>query len=355
MADIRRIMTMGFMFGILFAVIAYISNFNIDYSLIWMIPFIVAVLCGLGTTIAFLISNALVAQGYYNTTIISIISFIVAAIVNSLIVLIILSYFGIADHHPQTLLVGIFGLIMGGIYGIYRYRMGTIQEKMRFLEELADKNRQLQEASRKLAITEERNRMGRELHDSVSQGLHGLVFAIHSLRNELQNPSQRVSDILTHMEDTANSNLDELRTMIEELKPSLLTEEGLEEALKVTINLFSQRQKVPVKTEIQLPEILPPDLELTIYRITQEALANIEKHASPQHVHYKIVNDENFLYLIIRDDGKGFNSKNALPGNGLRNMRQRALESDGLLDIDSKPGVGTSVVVKFQLNSMSVM
>lgn len=353
MADIRRIMFMGFIFGILFGVLAYISNFDIDYSLIWTIPFLVAALCGLGTIIAFFVSNTLIAKGYYNGTIISVISFIVAALINSLIVLIILTYFGIADLHPQTLLVGILGLIMGGIYGIYRYRMGIISEKMKFLEELADTNRQLQEASRKLAITEERNRMGRELHDSVSQGLHGLVFAIHSLHNELQEPTQRVSEILTHMEATANSNLDELHTMIEELRPSLLAEEGLEEALRVTVSLFSQSQKVPVDIEIQLPDMLPPGLEMTIYRITQEALANIKKHASSKHVYFKISNDGNLLYLTIRDNGKGFNNKNILPGNGLRNMRQRTEERDGSLNIVSKPGIGTSVIAKFPLNTTS--
>lgn len=353
MADIRKIIFMGFMFGIIFAVVAYIGNFNIDYSLIWLIPFIVAALCGLATLIALFISNSLVTKGYYNSTIISIISFITAALVNSLIVLIILSYFGMANLHPQTLLVGILGLGMGAIYGIYRYRMGTINEKMKFLEELADKNRQLQEASRKLAITDERNRMGRELHDSVSQGLHGLVFAIHSLRNELQNPPQKVSDILAHMEDTANSNLDELRTLIEELKPSLLAEEGLEEALKVTVSLFSQRQKIPVDIEIHLPAMLPPGLEMTIYRITQETLANIEKHAFAQHVSFKISSEEDTLNLTIRDDGKGFNKKSFLPGNGLKNMHQRAEQQNGSLEIISKPGIGTSVIAKFPLSTLS--
>ena len=349
MQDIQKIMTMGFVFGIFFAVIAYLGSFNIEYSLIWMIPFIVAALCGLGTIIAIFIRRSLIDKGYYNSTIISIISFIAAALVNSLILLIILAYFGIADFHPQAIFIGIIGLAMGAIYGIYRYRMDTITEKMKFLEELAEKNRLFQEASRKLAITEERNRMSRELHDSVSQGLHGLVFTIHSLRNEFDSPPQRVSDILSHMEATANSTLDELRTMIEELKPSLLAEDGLEEALKATINLVSQRLRVPIDIKLQIPDDLPPELELIIYRITQEALANIEKHAYPQHVYFKISNDSNVFRLTIRDDGQGFNSKDTPSGNGVRNMRQRVEEVDGSLNIISKPGVGTSIIVELPL------
>lgn len=349
MQDVRKTMIIGFIFGVIFSIIGHLANFNIDYVLLWVIPLLTASLSGLGSIVAVLVSNYLNAKGFLDHIKVSIIAFIAAAMINILIMLAVLSFIGIGTIViRQELILGAFlGLGMGAVYGIYRYRVDTLKEKMEFLEALAEKNRKLQEATRSLAIIEERNRMGRELHDSVSQGLHGIVFALHSLRNELNNPPQRVSEIVNHIEATAGSTLDELRTMIEELKPSLIVEYGLEKALKITADLFSQRQKIPVECQFKLPETLSPELEMTIYRITQESLANIEKHAFAQLVNLKIFKDQGHLILTITDDGKGFDHSETLPGNGLNNMRRRAEEVGGTIDIISKSGIGTSIIVKF--------
>ncbi|HZK25553.1 MAG TPA: histidine kinase, partial [Oscillospiraceae bacterium] len=151
-----------------------------------------------------------------------------------------------------------------------------------------------------------------ELHDSISQGVQGLIFALHSLRHELDGPPQRVADILQHLEATARSTLDELRALIEELKPSLLVEQGLAASIQAASELFSQRQTIPVELAYELTALLSPEVEMTIYRIIQEALANIEKHAQAQQVTIRISDLEGQVLLSVKDDGQGFSLPRAL-------------------------------------------
>ena len=340
-------MVFGFFFGIIISIIALLGFFPLESFFIWQIPLFTAVLCGIGSMAALGVQKFFRSRYLMKEKTINIIGFITAALVNTFIALIIASYYLETILLREIIILYVIGIGLGGIYGVYRYRIEQLNERMRFFEELAEKNRQLQDASRQLTLTKERNRMGRELHDSISQGLHGLVFAIHSLRNTIKDPSEDVLNIIDHMEATASSTLEELRTMIEELKPSLLTEKGLEEALKTTASLFSQRQKIPVQLTLELPESITPEQEMAIFRISQEALANIERHSGAQHVVLNIYSSKNDIVLNIKDDGKGFNLKAPPSGHGLKNMRQRAEETDGSLQVISKPGLGTSITASF--------
>ena len=348
---IRSTVPIGFAFGIVFSVIGFLGFLPLGSPLMLLtLPFITAILCALGGMIAAAVISFLDTRAALPNVTKMVIGFIAAASFNMLVVLMTMSYFGSIVWDRHMLVGGTLGLVMGAIYAVYRYRVDTLHERMQFFEALADKNKQLQETSRRLAIIEERNRMSRELHDSVSQGLHGLVFAIHSLRNELDaatSSTPKATDILRLMEDTANSTLDELRTMIEELKPSLMAERGLEEALRTIGGLFSQRNEIPLDFEFMVPGSLLPAVETAIYRVTQEALANVERHALAQHVMVQVRQEDKIILLSIRDDGGGFETKASSPGNGLHNMRQRVEEAGGILRIISKPGLGTSLVAEF--------
>ncbi|MCD8511585.1 MAG: sensor histidine kinase [Bacillus sp. (in: Bacteria)] len=347
MENVKKVSIIGFIFGIVFIIAAYIGDFYVYKYMLLGMPFFISLLCVLGTVVANFTNNRLVAKGYTNEKGNLAVSFLAAAFVNVAIVILVLATFGITNVQREVVIGSGIGLLMGAVYGIYRFQVDTLNEKMKFLEELSEKNKQLQEASRQLAIIEERNRMGRELHDTVSQGLHGLVFSLHSLRNEWKEPSDRASAIMNHMEATAKSTLDELRTMIEELKPSLLVEQGLKDAVKTTFELFSQRTNIQVKITLEVPEYVPPDVEMAIYRVTQEALANIEKHAAAEHVVYSIHVQHEQLIVTIQDDGIGFVKEKHGKGNGLENIRQRVEDSDGILNIISKPGRGTTILMKF--------
>lgn len=335
----------GFIFGVIIAIIAFFGNFPVPDNIILIIPLIFGALSGLGSLGAMFFIIYLSQRYFLREKTLNIYGFITATLINTLIAVIIVYSFPDAFMHRELIILYFAGIGMGAAYGIYRYRVDVLNERMQFLEELAEKNRQLQEASRELAITRERNRMGRELHDSISQGLHGLIFAIHSLRNSMKNPEANTLEILTHMEETAKSTLDELRAMIVELKPSMLTEKGLQETLETSVSLFCQRHEIPVSLEIQLPEDITPECEMAIYRISQEALANIAKHSSAKRVVLEVSHNEYNVILNIKDDGKGFNTKALSRGHGLKNMRQRAEEVDGSINIVSKPSLGTSITV----------
>ncbi|MCL6614305.1 MAG: hypothetical protein K6U03_06795, partial [Firmicutes bacterium] len=128
--------------------------------------------------------------------------------------------------------------------GEMRRRMAALEKENRLLAEIAQKDRELQEAIRTLAIAEERNRMARELHDSISQGIHGIIYAIRSLYPHLPPDDRRAGEILAHLAKTAEATLDELRAMIMELKPSILNEHGLVEALRLQAELFARRHRL---------------------------------------------------------------------------------------------------------------
>ncbi|HSL93548.1 MAG TPA: histidine kinase, partial [Bacillota bacterium] len=266
----RKIFTnnlgIGFLFGVIFSLIAFLMSMEIAWWVLLALPFAIAVLCAAGGMVATLVIDRLEKHSHLSSRAQYVVGFLAAAIFNLIIVVAFLYRIGEFSVDRQSWLGGLLGLSMGAIYAAYRFTLDRVNERVAFLAELADKNRQLQEASRLLAITEERNRMSRELHDSISQGLHGLTFAMHTLRRECDDDNPRVAEILDHMEATADATLKELRSMIDELKPSLLAEQGLEAALGMICDLFSQRSAVPLELEYHLETRLQPETELAVFR-----------------------------------------------------------------------------------------
>jgi len=344
---LRDTAPIGFVFGIFFASVALLNGVPLTTWWLWLLPFLTSILCIIGGGVAAAVVSVLSSRYSIPGTTAITVAFIVAAIVNTVLVLIVASFYGALVINTRIFLGTIPGLGLGAAYAVYRYNVDTLNERMQFFQTLSEKNKQLQDASRRLAIIEERNRMGRELHDSVSQGLHGLVFSIHSLRNTLETPSENILHILSHMEATAISTLDELKSMIEELKPSLLAEEGLEESLRTIGELFSQQYKIPLHLSYEAVHPMSPELEMTIYRVTQEALANIGRHASAQHAHLKVTAIRGRVLLSISDDGIGLDPHTPHHGNGLANMRQRVEELGGTFRASSKTGLGSTISVEF--------
>ena len=347
--ELLRNCLLGFIFGTIIALIAYFGRFQIPELYILVMPIFFAAINLLGSLAAMLVIILLTMKNLVREKYLNFIGFLAAAIVNTVIALVVIHQIDETLLRTDFIFLYFTGMALGAVYGVYRYRNELMRERVRFLEELSEKNQQLQEASRKLAITQERNRMSRDLHDSISQGLHGLTFSIYSLRNQLKDASPDIKATLDHMEATARSTQDELRAMIDALKPSLLADTGLEQAIRTLAELFSQRQNIPVELYIDLHESVSPQVEMTLYRITQEALANIEKHAMASKVSLRLQTDKKQIQLMIKDNGKGFDTQTMSSGHGLRNMRLRAEEAKGMLTIISKQGLGTSVTTVFQI------
>jgi NarL family two-component system sensor histidine kinase LiaS len=135
--------------------------------------------------------------------------------------------------------------------------------------------------------------------------------------------------------------------MIMELKPSLLEERGLVEALKIHCELVARR--LPIILNIQIEELsgLTLGQEIAIYRIIQEALANIQQHAEADRVDISIVNEKEQVRLTVRDNGKGFDKVKIQRGNGLNNMEARCKENGGSFKIITVPHEGTYIEATF--------
>ncbi|MDW7672634.1 MAG: histidine kinase [Bacillota bacterium] len=248
--DLIQSIKVGFGFGILFSLTSHFAGFPIESFVLWVIPFIAGVLSALGSLVAGAVAVYLQQKWFLQEGKASALGFIAAAGVNAFTVILLLGLLGSAPLHRNVIMALVLGLSFGGIYALYAYRINRMDERMAFLETLAEKNKRIQEATRTIAIIQERNRMSRELHDSISQGLHGIYFSLHSLRKELSDPSAQVSRILNHLEETLQATQDELRAVIDELKPSLLTEKGLEQSLKYLGDLLAHRQQIRVSGSI---------------------------------------------------------------------------------------------------------
>lgn len=248
------------------------------------------------------------------------------------------------------------GLGFGSVVTFIEYRLWQVRQRMltlelenKYLSEIAEKDNQLTEATENLVLAEERARMARDLHDSISSGIHGIAYAAHSLRETIpaEGQSARVLALLDLIEKTAQSTQDELRAMILELKPSLIDEKGLEEALRLHCELFAQRQSIPVDLKVDYASPLSPEQQVAIYRIVQEALANVQKHSGATQVTVSLTERDGSVELRVSDNGAGFAPETSTAGLGLRNMESRSIRNGGTLKVDSAPGKGTTITASF--------
>ena len=212
------------------------------------------------------------------------------------------------------------------------------------------KEEQLKNANKDLIVSQERNRIARDLHDSISQNLQAIKYSIHSLK-QLMEPrvdSNDFTNILIHLEDTVEECLDELKNMIFELKPSQLEGKGICQALITQCEIFAERINIELKHDIDDIKKLTPEQELATFRILQEALTNIQKHSEAEQVRIFLKEIKNKVFLTIIDDGKGFKDYKS-KGNGLENIKTRAFQNNGRLEIETKPDQGTVIRVIFDI------
>jgi signal transduction histidine kinase len=214
---------------------------------------------------------------------------------------------------------------------------------------IAIENARLYQQARQLAVVEERHRLARDLHDSVTQSLYGMTLYSEAAAGQLSlGHLDRVEEHLQELRHTAQEALTEMRLLIYELRPPVLEEEGLAAALQA--RLLSVEERAGLKTELRLEveSELPAHLEEGLYRIAQEALNNALKHARARNITVHLAQNEHRLSLEIRDDGIGFNPVTANKGGGvgLSVMQERAAELGARLTIESEPGTGSRVLVE---------
>jgi signal transduction histidine kinase len=211
---------------------------------------------------------------------------------------------------------------------------------------IAIENARLYERSRELSVVEERNRLARELHDAVSQKLFGLVLTAEAAGTLVERDPDAARAQLDRLQELAREAIAELRSIIFELRPPELDQEGL----AVTL-----RKHVEVLRRVHEPEIalvedgvgrLDPSAEGEIFRIAQEALQNALRHAGARRIDVQLAAEGGRFVLVVADDGEGFDP--AAPDVrsrrlGLTSMEERARALGGTLSISSERGAGTTV------------
>jgi two-component system, NarL family, sensor histidine kinase UhpB len=202
------------------------------------------------------------------------------------------------------------------------------------------------------AQEEERRRISRELHDDTAQALTSLLLYAKALEQGDAPPAVR--EALAELREEVARSLEGVRRMARELRPSALDDLGLVAALDGYTQELARRTGLTVRFEAACGGRLPPQVELALYRIAQEALTNAAKHAGASNVTVDLVREPSLVWLTVRDDGQGFDSAAVSPGRGLGlfSMRERAELAGGALAMASTQGHGTSITARIPLRGM---
>ncbi|NLW47717.1 MAG: sensor histidine kinase [Firmicutes bacterium] len=212
-----------------------------------------------------------------------------------------------------------------------------------------DERLKLEQQNRKLAVVEERNRIARELHDSVSQNLFGISLNLKTLKYLLNRDPDKAGLTIDQLQEMVAEIQTEMRLMIYELQPAALSEKGFFEALENLAGLFMARYDLEINCDFNGKEDqLDNKRQLVLYRVFQESLNNVARHANARKVKVSLEVKNERGQLTIKDDGKGFELAeiNAEKHLGVRGMRERVHEVGGEFWIESALGKGTTVVVR---------
>lgn len=213
--------------------------------------------------------------------------------------------------------------------------------------ELQEANRQLTENAatiEALAVVHERNRLARELHDSVSQSLYGLVLSSEAARRNLASGQVDTSaNELDSIAETARAVMAEMRMLIYGLRPSEIEDQGLQRALAFRLATVERRAGLHTTFTYDVANDLPMRTEIELERITTEALTNAIRHARATTVDVSVRQVGDRVILQVQDNGAGFDNAALAYGFGLRGMQERAERLGGSLTVDSTPGAGTLV------------
>ena len=195
------------------------------------------------------------------------------------------------------------------------------------------------------AQEQERRRLARELHDETGQALASILLGLRSAEDAPDPAAQR--EAVAHLRELVVTTLHDVRRLAVELRPTALDDFGLVPALGRLAESFREGSGVELEIESRLgEERLPGEVETAVYRIVQEALTNVLKHAGAKHVSILLTRKNESVSIVIEDDGRGFRpGETGDSGLGLAGMQERVNLLDGTLAIESSPGKGTTLVV----------
>ena len=217
---------------------------------------------------------------------------------------------------------------------------------------VAIENARLYESAQYAAALEERQRLARDLHDSVSQALYGIVLGTHAAIKMLESSPGTVEETLRFVLTQAEAAVTEMRALIFELHPETLAREGLSGALAKQVAAVQARHRLVVNATIEAEPELPLGSKEDLYRVAQEALSNAARHARASQINLVLRCCSQWVTLEVSDDGIGFNPEDRPPDHlGLQSMHERVWRHGGRLEIESQPGHGTLIRARIPLDA----
>ena len=255
----------------------------------------------------------------------------------------------------QLLAVSVSSAVVLGIVGYLVWRISQAEQSQR--RQLSAANAKLRQQAitlEELTISRERNRLAREIHDTLAHSLSGLTVQIEAARTLWQHNPETAETMLLRADEMARTGLTEVRRALQALRASPLQDLGLGLALRALGEQAAERAGAHLQCDMpaHLATKLEPHIEQGIYRIAQEALENIVRHGMAKTIAMSLLQDTSGLRMIIRDDGLGFNPEDVqrLGHFGLQGMKERATLIGGTLEISSMPDQGTAVELKVMRN-----
>jgi two-component system, NarL family, sensor histidine kinase UhpB len=195
-------------------------------------------------------------------------------------------------------------------------------------------------------LEDERKGIARELHDEVGQILTGVMLQVEALAATIPD---ELREQLEELRETARQGTEEVRRIARQLRPEALEDLGLQSALAGLATAFAEQTRIGIDRRLDAGLPLSEEQELVVYRVAQEALTNVARHAEATRVELRLEHDDEQVVLIVRDDGRGLPA-GALPSShGIRGMRERAMLIDAPLVIERPPGGGTQVQLSIPL------
>lgn len=222
---------------------------------------------------------------------------------------------------------------------------GEVADVLRGFNDMLDRLEAERRASSRRALMAqetERQRIAQELHDEIGQSLTAIILQLKRAAEDA--PPERRTQLL-ELQEAARASLDEVRQIARRLRPGVLDDLGLVSALTALATSFSEQAGLPVRR--RFARSLPPlsrEVELVLYRVAQEGLTNVARHAQATRAEVALDRSARGVTLRVSDDGRGLNG--AVDGDGMRGMRERALLVGGSLRLESPPRGGVQIVLE---------
>ncbi|MFD2369185.1 histidine kinase [Brevibacillus sp. GCM10020057] len=224
------------------------------------------------------------------------------------------------------------------------------EEQVASLQRLSNHNAALADQLRQAAVTEERQRLARELHDAVSQQLFAIAMTTAALKRLVEKNPQRAAQQIELVEEMAAAAQAEMRALLLHLRPATLQNKTLKDAILELLDELTRKNALEITGEIESVEGLPSGIEDHLFRILQESLSNTLRHARASRIAVKLFTLQDQVRLRVTDDGVGFDPDGEkLTSYGLRSMQERVAEVGGSMEIYSAQGKGTQIEVRIPL------